>query len=117
MTSSLDLSINASMLSMLLRILRINEAVVQYVVDDVGQTVNGRAAHIFDALSTMQSLQAHDAITEPKSRERHPTHLFIRLPTRQRRIVTLGKLPLAVSLRQRNKLWGKRTESAVAVSP
>ena len=69
MTSSLDLSINASMLSMLLRILRINEAVVQYVVDDVGQTVNGRAAHIFDALSTMQSLQAHDAITEPNPRE------------------------------------------------
>ena len=47
----------------------VNEAVMQDVVDVVGQTLNGRAADIFDALSTMRSLQIHDATTEPKSSE------------------------------------------------
>ena len=41
---------------------------MEYVVDVVGHTLNGRAAHIFNTLSTMRSPQAHDATTEPKSR-------------------------------------------------
>jgi hypothetical protein len=40
----------------------LNVAVMQYVVDVGGQTLNGRAVHVFDALSTTRSLQAHDAI-------------------------------------------------------
>jgi hypothetical protein len=51
------------------------------VVDVVGQTINGRAAHIFDALSTWSSLQAHDAAAEPEPRKVNPTRLFVRLPT------------------------------------
>jgi hypothetical protein len=43
----------------------LNVAVMQYVVDVVGQTLNGRAAHVFDALSTTWSLRAHDATKEP----------------------------------------------------
>src|SRR5262249_31146760 len=70
----------------------VDEAVVQDAVDVVGQTLNGRAALIFDTHS-MRSLQAQT--TEPKSREGQPTCIFfIRLPTRQRRIVTLGETPL-----------------------
>src|SRR5262245_28871832 len=44
----------------------LNVAVMQYVVDVVGQTPNARAAHIFDALSTTRSLRAHGATTEAK---------------------------------------------------
>ena len=39
----------------------LDEAVVQDIVDVVGQTLNRRAAHIFDTLSTMGNLQPHDA--------------------------------------------------------
>jgi hypothetical protein len=38
------------------------------VVHVVWQALNGRAADIFDAFSTMRSPQAHDATTEAKSR-------------------------------------------------
>jgi len=47
----------------------VNEAVVQHVVDVVGQTVNGRAAHIFDALSaTHGRLAFHGATPQPASK-------------------------------------------------
>ena len=72
----------------------VNEAVVQDVVDVVGQTLNGRAAHFFDALSTSRSLQAHDATTEPKSRNGLPYLPCDTIATQQRRIVTLGDTPL-----------------------
>jgi|SRR5262245_47198576 len=56
----------------------LNVAVVQYVVDVAGQTLNGRAAYIFDALLTtrLSGLMTHP----PSPREGHPTRLFIRLP-------------------------------------
>src|SRR5262245_1934910 len=64
----------------------VNEAVVQDVVDVVGQTLNGRAAHIFEAHSTTRTLRAHDATTKPKSQPHgNPTRPFIRLPTQQER--------------------------------
>jgi hypothetical protein len=39
---------------------------VQHVVDVVGQAVNGRSAHIFDALSA--TLNFHDARPNPRAK-------------------------------------------------